>query len=146
MDVMIIIQACLVKASLMHGVDVSVMNAIASLESTYEISAQSHTKDYGLMQLHGRKIFDPCKNANEGAKLLKEAKQKLTRHLGAAWIIGYNLGVTGARKFGKVSAKKFAYYKRFKEHFKPLDMIELLLFKDLPKVNKKYVTIPYRVF
>jgi soluble lytic murein transglycosylase-like protein len=146
MELMTIIQSCMIKASLMTGVDVATINAVASLESTYNIHAKSNTQDYGLMQLHKKKIFDPCKNALHGAELLKDAKVRLSKKLGSAWIIGYNLGVTGARRFTALGAKEFRYYKLFKRHFKPLDMVELLLFKDLPKVNKKYVTIPYRVF
>ncbi len=146
MEVMSIIQACLVKASLMNNVDISVLNAVASLESTYNIHAKSQTKDYGLMQLHNKKIFDPCKNAQEGAKLLKQAKEKLSVKLGSAWIIGYNLGVTGAKKFNRKSAKNFVYYKKFIKHHKSMNILDLLLFKDLPRINKTIVTIPYKVF
>ena len=81
-----------------------------------------------------------------GALLLKEAKVKLEKHLGSAWIIGYNLGVTGAKKFGRTSARQFHYYKRFKAHFKPLNVLDLILTKDLPQINKTHLVVPYRMF
>ena len=136
----------MVKASLMTGVDVATINAVASLESTYNIHAKSSTQDYGLMQLHKKKIFDPCKNALHGALLLKDAKVRLEKRLGSAWIIGYNLGVTGAKKFSAKGAKNFMYYKRFKAHFKPLNVLDLILTTDLPQINKKHLVVPYRMF
>ena len=128
MEIMGIIQMCMVKASLMQNVDVSAINAIVSLESNYKIKAVSSTKDYGLMQLHKKKIFDPCKNIEIGTSILKECRDKLShKFLDFSWVVCYNRGLQGARNLGKQGVKANKYYHTFKRHYKRLNTLEMLL-------------------
>lgn len=110
--------SCILFYSFMSGIDPALTQAVIKVESNGNPYALSPDKmDGGLMQIRIKyvpetklQLFQSCTNVQRGVLILKNAKDKCKLCIDKTWVIGYNLGIAGAKRIKH--PKKFPYYKK----------------------------------
>lgn len=80
-----------------HGLRPELVVGVISTESDFNTQCSSSTRDFGLMQLHGRPIFDVRANIEDGCRELAEWRRIAGTSDERAMLVRYNGGGRGGR-------------------------------------------------
>jgi len=112
---------CFDLASRQHGVSLTLLMAVAEVESGYQADARSKANAHGLMQirwpvtarhlgvLRVSELYNPCLNIDRGAAYLKELSSRYPQDL-IRVLAAYNYGPGRINRSGAIpsGAKKYA--------------------------------------
>ena len=118
----------ILKASLLHAVDFSLLKSIIKVESNFDCYAVSHKGAKGLMQimpqnftfLNIRNPFDPEENIMGGTLYFKQMMEKFNRIELA--LAAYNAGPTAVDKYNGIPpiSETKGYVKKVMSHYKDM--------------------------
>lgn len=99
------------------NLDPNLAVAVAKQESSLRHDVVGSVGEVGLFQVRPeyskfsrQELFNPVVNITEGLRMLSQAKKYCKHQSDNAWIICYNLGITGGAKVKY--PKRFEYYKK----------------------------------
>jgi soluble lytic murein transglycosylase-like protein len=117
-----VVNQCILLASLYYNVDQNLIKSIIYTESKYQHKVLGSLDDVGLMQIrhtlvphHLELLQEPCVNIFLGTKILSEIKYQCKHKLDKTFVICYNKGVTGGSRINY--PLKDTYYKKVKTRY-----------------------------
>lgn len=117
-----IVNQCIMLASMLYNVDQNLIKSVIYTESKYQYLAVGSSNDIGLMQVraslvphHVELLQEPCVNIFLGTKILSENKYRCKHKLDKTFVICYNKGVTGGSRVTTPHSDN--YYKKVKARY-----------------------------